>query len=274
MLSAPPPLDLAFDVNDEWTPQQRLYRTASVGSWGVTSMGRGFDWEDENDDRSDKAYGQRERERGGGEDRADTPRQRWASPSFIDRPEPADIAALKTPITPHPAKIMRPVTNVTPIVAEPIMASTLTAEPAGFYSPNMASSVPPSPSLSRHPSSRSGGMPRPRRRSSQQRVSLIAGRVSIAPSEPPSPQLAAKSLNRMSSQSSLLSVASSTRAPSPARSESFLGEKTIADFKLDGDIGRGAYGVVSRARPVNDDGSLGVSLYLFAAVGWLACPSC
>ena len=87
--------------------------------------------------------------------------------------------------------------------------------------------------------------PRPRRRSSQQRVSLIAGRVSIAPLESPV-------LHRADSASSFLSVAS-TRPPSPTKS-SFLGDHSISDYEIEADIGRGAYGLVKRAREIGKDG--------------------
>ncbi|KAF9453772.1 hypothetical protein P691DRAFT_812388 [Macrolepiota fuliginosa MF-IS2] len=44
MLSAPA-VDFGFDDDDWSLPRPpKLYRAASVGSWGVTSIGRGFDW--------------------------------------------------------------------------------------------------------------------------------------------------------------------------------------------------------------------------------------
>lgn len=265
MLSAPPPLDLTFD-NDEWAPQQRLYRTASVGSWGVTSMGRGFDW-DENDDSLDKAYTHRS-------DDKDTPRAACIEPAVqIERHD-----GRRTPNIVDAAKVMRPVTNVTPgspkLTTVALMSAAFTAEPA-FYSPvpssatssNMTAGIPSSPV--RPPFSRSPSTAHPRRRSSQQRVSLIAGRVSIAPIEPPSPPpLLAASLLRANSQSSLLSDAS-TRAPSPIESkESFLGERNISEFHVEGEIGRGAYGLVKRAREIQPDGSLGVRFNFM-----VPCPS-
>lgn len=90
-------------------------------------------------------------------------------------------------------------------------------------------------------------------------MSLIAGRVSIAPIEPPSPTaILPGSLHRTNSASSFLSVATSTRPPSPAadrEKESFLGGRSISDFVIEGEIGRGAYGLVKRAREVRADGS-------------------
>jgi len=113
--------------------------------------------------------------------------------------------------------------------------------------------------------SRSPSLPqRPRRRSSQQRVSLIAGRVSIATVEPSSPVMP-PSLLRAGSNSSLLSLASSTRAPSPAppeQAQPFLGGRDISEFVVEGEIGRGAYGLVKRAREIGADGSLGPPLII------------
>ncbi|KIY52555.1 kinase-like protein, partial [Fistulina hepatica ATCC 64428] len=89
---------------------------------------------------------------------------------------------------------------------------------------------------------------RPRRRSSQQRVSLIAGRLSIAPMEPP---------DVLSSEtSSLVGSVVSTRAPSPD-AQPHTGGRSIADFVIEKQIGRGAYGLVKRAREKMPDGSLG-----------------
>ncbi|EKM83841.1 hypothetical protein AGABI1DRAFT_110440 [Agaricus bisporus var. burnettii JB137-S8] len=115
----------------------------------------------------------------------------------------------------------------------------------------------------RPPSSRSPSLPRPRRRSSQQRVSLIAGRVSIAPIEPPaSPPMLTRSLKRAGSNSSLLSTSASTRAPSPSEERTFLGERSISEFLIEGEIGRGAYGLVKRGREIYADGSLGPPLVI------------
>lgn len=236
---------LAFD-SEEWnTPPlpARLYRAASVGSWGVTSTGRGFQWEEP--DNSDPVCPPKL-------DISDPSRQ-----TTLDAKPPEDhnnhtsrTNAIETP------KIMRLVTNVTPI-----SATTLTpnlASGAFCFSPMPSRTSSPVPSVGSQKPGRSPSTPRPRRRSSQQRVSLIAGRVSIATIEPSSPVLP-HSLHRADSSSSFLSTASSTRAPSPADNrESFLGAHTISDFEIEGEIGRGAYGLVKRAREIRPDGSLGV----------------
>ncbi|KAK7058922.1 serine/threonine protein kinase [Paramarasmius palmivorus] len=220
-------VDLTFD-NDDWNSTPRLYRAASVGSWGVTSIGRGFDWENNNDENDE-----------------DKERKKTASPS----PKPPPDSPIEASITRKPASPMRLVTN------------TLTAEPAFYMSPSQSRSPSPSIPQQRPTIVRSPSTPRPRRRSSQQRVSLIAGRVSIAPSESSSPTIMPPSLQRAGSASSFLSVAASTRAPSPTK-ESFLGTRTIDDFHIDGDIGRGAYGLVKRGREKLKDGSLGPPLVI------------
>jgi len=120
-------------------------------------------------------------------------------------------------------------------------------------------STPSSPT-----SSRASPMPRPRRRSSQQRVSLIAGRVSILPIEPPSPPpTAPQKLVRANSAASFLSAASSAGPPTP-NEDQFSGEaeRSISEFVIEREIGRGAYGLVKRAREMNVDGTLGPPLVI------------
>ncbi|KAJ6604703.1 kinase-like protein [Mycena vulgaris] len=247
-------VDLTFD-DEEWVPQQpRLYRAASVGnSWGVTSIGRGFDWdENENENAADN----------------------W--PAHREKLAPASPLAFPSPDLPRQrlndvldtSQVMRPVTNV---ASNALFATgSFTSEPYSFSPSHSRPASPMTPTLSTHkppstpPIPRSPNMPpRPRRRSSQQRVSLIAGRVSIATIEPPSP-VVAPGLLRASSTSSLLSLANSTRAPSPASPEqqNFLGGRDISEFVIEGEIGRGAYGLVKRAREIRKDGSLGPSLII------------
>ncbi|KAJ7110166.1 kinase-like domain-containing protein [Mycena epipterygia] len=249
MLSVPA-VDLTFGEDDEWIPHQpRLYRAASVGnSWGVTSIGRGFDWDEhENENAAEPRAALKEKL---------DPSQH--SPLAFDLPTPAKLLdVLDT------SQVMRPVTNVASNTAfftgEPYSYSPAQSRPSSPLTPTV-------PTLSRSPSmvARSPtAPPRPRRRSSQQRVSLIAGRVSIATIEPPSPVLP-QGLLRASSTSSLLSLASSTRPPSPAAQEreNFLGGRDISEFVIDGEIGRGAYGLVKRAREICPDGSFGPPLII------------
>ncbi|RXW19884.1 hypothetical protein EST38_g5980 [Candolleomyces aberdarensis] len=83
------------------------------------------------------------------------------------------------------------------------------------------------------------------------------------PIEPPSPPpILPQSLKRTPSSGSVLSAVS-TRAPSPVDdSQSFLGGRSISEFEIEGEIGRGAYGLVKRAREILSDGSLGPPLII------------
>jgi protein-serine/threonine kinase len=140
-----------------------------------------------------------------------------------------------------------------------------------------------SPNVSRAPSSAgSTTSSRFRRRSSQKRISLIAGRISYTP--PPSPPLVDTDLDdqehahhdhdhqpsprllRLNSTSSFMSLASTvaTAPPTPAagpgtaHAGDYLGERSISEFVIQGDVGRGAYGLVKRGREVMSNGSYGV----------------
>ena len=102
----------------------------------------------------------------------------------------------------------------------------------------------------------------PRRRSSQRRVSLIAGRVSITQLELPSPPPAETRVVRANSATSPLSV-TSVGVPSPIdKPNPFLTKRSILEFVIEREIGRGAYGFVERAREMRPDGTYGVSLFL------------
>ncbi|KAJ3970279.1 kinase-like domain-containing protein [Lentinula raphanica] len=268
MLSTPQ-LDLAFD-NDDWTTPQiapRLYRStssgSSVSSWGVTSIGRGFEWN--HDDEQNSTI-------------------KTAPPPRVEKNDyrlafelNSDDEEKPRKLSPSSSTTNRPVTNVTPITTTPTLLSAgLSSEPF-FMSPTHSRSTSPiihSPAPSSAPSSssprptpsRTPSTPRPRRRSSQQRVSLVAGRVMIAPRETPTqPSLEPHYLNglqRANSNSSFLSAASSTRAPSPTAQESFLGNRKISEFEIEGEIGRGAYGLVKRGREKLEDGTLGPPLVI------------
>ncbi|KAL0072019.1 serine/threonine protein kinase [Marasmius tenuissimus] len=261
MLSAPSQLDLAFDSTEDWktpTLAPRLYRAASVGSWGVTSFGRGFDWDGKDDIEAPKLRISSDKQETASPKEKEVVRQgnNVENRQFDRQPDRLESSlSRKSPILPSPSsatfsdpsKVMRLVTNVT-------QHPSFTSEP--FYmSPLQSRSNSPSLAASRPMPGRSPSTPRPRRRSSQQRVSLIAGRVSIAPAE--SPTIVPPNFQRAGSASSLLSAAASTRAPSPTNQESFLGSKRISDFHIEGEIGRGAYGLVKRGREMQPDGSLG-----------------
>ncbi|KAJ7706125.1 kinase-like domain-containing protein [Mycena rosella] len=221
MLSGPA-VDLTFD-DDEWIPSHpSLYRAASVGSWGVTSIGRGFDWGAENK-----------------EPRAAIKEKLDASPLAFDLPLP-DLPRTRLLDVLDTSQVMRPVTNVASS-AFPSASASFTGESFSYSPAQSRPASPFTPTLAPHPPPipRSPTMPqRPRRRSSQQRVSLIAGRVSIATLEPSSPQHPPPS-------------------PTAPEKQTFLGGRDISEFVIEGEIGRGAYGLVKRGREIGPDGSLG-----------------
>ncbi|KAF9069070.1 kinase-like domain-containing protein [Rhodocollybia butyracea] len=262
MFSVPQFGDLAFD-NDDWTAPQigpKLYRStssaSSVSSWGVTSIGRGFEW-GENDDENSLIKS------------TTTPKiEKEDYRLAFDLHSDEEDKPRK--LSPHGA-VMRPVTNVTPILTTPTLLSPGLASEPFFMSPTQSrSSSPiihspaPSSSSPKPVISRTSSTPRPRRRSSQQRVSLVAGRVMIIPRDTPTqPDFEPNyltALQRANSNNSFVSVAS-TRAPSPNQ-QSFLGNRNISEFEIEGEIGRGAYGLVKKAREKCEDGSLGPPLVM------------
>lgn len=274
MLATTATIDLAFD-DDDWIappPDQKLFRAASVGnSWGVTSIGRGFDWHKQDEDTKAAPADQDLRLH------PELPApSRDATATLKPRlPRVNTHAATKNLLVgPSTGLVTSPVLHsVSPgygsFIPGPLTRSPPLSRPASPYivarttsprplSPSSSSVRPP---LSRTPTSpRLNGAPRPRRRSSQQRVSLIAGRVSILPAEPPSPPpTAPQTLVRANSAASFLSVAASTGPPTPNPEVETLNERSISEFVIEREIGRGAYGLVKRAREMNSDGTLGVS---------------
>ncbi|KAJ4486205.1 kinase-like domain-containing protein [Lentinula aciculospora] len=273
MLSTPK-IDLAFD-NDDWTTPQiapKLYRSSSsassVSSWGVTSIGRGFEWDQKDDENSLIKSAPPPK----------TDKDDYRLAFDLNSDEEEKPRKLSPNSTGSSSNIMRPVTNVTPITTTPTLLSAVVNSGEPFYmsptqsrstSPIIHSPVPssaPSSSSPRPHPSRTPSTPRPRRRSSQQRVSLVAGRVLIAPRDTPTQSTFEphyiNGLQRANSSSSFLSVAASTRAPSPTSQESFLGNRKISEFEIEGEIGRGAYGLVKRAREKLETGSLGPPLVI------------
>lgn len=232
MLSASP-FGITFDDDDWIAPPHapRSYQTASVGSWGVTSIGRGFDWAAQ----ADLPILQ------------ETPTHPTAEPVDLRQTETERSATLGRKHH-HIFLDRSPAIKTKPILMTSTSPQTL---PQAICRPITPSIQP----LTRSPTS-----PRPRRRSSQQRVSLIAGRVSIAPIDPPSPTpMLTENLRRTPSSGSILSIAS-TRPPSPSETQHFLGGRNISEYLIEREIGRGAYGLVKRAREFLPDGSLGVSI--------------
>ena len=265
-------VDLAFD--EDWPSSGHLpYRAVSVGnSWGVTSIGRGFNWKSREREPSPEAT----------DDTFDNSQLFFSVPSpdpsnsdsdqfFL--PDPSVITRSPSPPSPQMSHPSSPAISPHSSLVSNNPAVNFTTDPPS-YSP-VQSPIPSRPltpisgrtspdtssvTFSRRNSRASSSRPRIRRRSSQQRVSLIAGRVSIAQVEPPSPPPATTRLVRTNSATSFLSIAS-VGAPTPnSEPNAFLTERSISEFVIEREIGRGAYGLVKRAREMQLDGTCGVSV--------------
>ncbi|RDX55911.1 kinase-like protein [Lentinus brumalis] len=292
IMLAAPSVDLTFDNDDDWMPPNssapRLYRAASVGnSWGVTSIGRGFSW---NNRAQEESESDQEKDDGLAPDTLNTTKDRpsllrasrpaWLTTSAVPRSAATNgapmIATSITPPSPLPSTSPRTTNYIAgPLTRSPVQSRPSSPRPLSSRpSSRPASPLPLSPMaasasslrspLSSSPSSpRSSQFPRMRRRSSQQRVSLVAGRVSIAPVEPQSPYPAGpQKLVRTNSAASFLSVASSTGPPTPGDKPRSVCDRSISEFVVEKEIGRGAYGLVKRAREMMDDGTLGPPLVI------------
>lgn len=267
-------VDLSFD--EDWPGSHLPYRAVNVGnSWGVTSIGRGFNWKAKDSEKEPSPEAT--------DDIFDTSQLFFAAPSpdpsnsDSDRfffSDPSVITRSSNALPPQMSHPSSPAISRHSSVISNSAPTNLTSEPTS-YSPihSPISSRPLTPisgrtspdtssiTLSRRNSRASSSCSRPRRRSSQQRVSLIAGRVSIAQVEPPSPPPATKRLVRSNSATSFLSVAS-VGAPTPnSEPNAFLTERSISEFVIEREIGRGAYGLVKRAREMELDGTSGVSVF-------------
>ena len=269
-------IDITFD-DDEWvahTGKTRLNRAASVGnSWGVTSIGRGFDWSQKAHDDGEVEYEDADEDTNVFESEPETPpdaarasdeEHDFESP--VQARPPASVAlARPNPIYPITTLTLFPPRSdlanspafftADSVSSSPVHSPTISSRPLTPSSPSRTFTAPRPPPPIRSPTS-----PRPRRRSSQQRVSLIAGRVSIAPIEPPSDfPVAPQKLVRSGSSGSLLSIAQSTCPPTPTGTLTpDSSERDISEFVIQGEVGRGAYGLVKKAREIKPDGTLGV----------------
>lgn len=246
------------DRDEQW-PQTTSRPVNLSGGWGyssygVTSIGRGVDdphsnaLEDEDPGTMHGSFFDRS--------------PKLESKSFIDdttttTPPAGNTRPLTTSlIIPHQPQPRSFAQKPTRYVPEP---SALSQSPSiSRPSSPGTKSRPGSSGSPRPPLGRSTTTPRPRRRSSQQRVSLVAGRVLIAPLEPSSPVI--PSLIRHASTASYLSVASSTAPPSPDSPEHAFcpSGRDISAFNIEKEIGRGAYGLVKRATEKSDGGKPGV----------------
>lgn len=256
-----------------------VQRAVSVGSkqYGFTSLGRGFNWlgkEEEERNRIRLLSRSRSRSRRPmqvGSDDCPVPSPpvttRILDEPFQFEPEPQRLANgtvdpdILTPATESSSSTQPAAPTIT---SRNMECSTLSVSPASYSPPTPTPSTgPPSPTTARSPVAYSPTSPRPpsRRRSSHKRVSLVAGRLRVIEDVLPLPSSdLSRPLARSNSQSSLLSAAVSTRPPSPLHEHNFLGNHDINDFVIEGEAGRGAYGMVKRSREKLPDGKKGVSL--------------
>jgi protein-serine/threonine kinase len=288
-LTAPAPVyDLTFgEVDDDWTwpaavsPRPPLPRAASTSyGYGVTVIGKGFEWGGSS---------------GGGNTADKEEQQQVPTPTLLHKDLPA--AALSSssssrtstpnasdlvwpsprirPPPPPPLRAQSTSAHIARRIAQPLpMIASPRARHAGgpvFTTSPIASPISsrpgsPSSSLSRPPYVRSPTGTRPttprfRRRSSQQRVSLIAGRLSIlSVADAGARHDVPQRLVRSGSARSFLSVASSVAPPTPNElRDEFLIGRSLSEFVIEREIGRGAYGVVKRAREMDENGKMGAS---------------
>lgn len=284
----------------------RLTRASSTGNnYGITGIGRGFDWkwEDESDDDED------DDEKPEIRDSSDQPTPPAndrnglqpdkanfiiipPTPEAPRQPQRASTMFVKTPV--QTATLGLSLNGVTPAPPPPgprsaglqrtfsYSGSSTPAEFSPFHSPKVRS-----PNLSPSASSHNlPGLSSPqlgcnrnpsrvsRSRSNQsRRVSVVSGRqvpVARMPSPPPDPSPAPPPLTprlaRLNSTTSFISIASTaaTAPPSPGSDghAHYLGGRSIENFMILGEAGRGAYGMVKRAREFKVDGSLGVRNHL------------
>lgn len=222
----------------------------SIGnSWGVSSIGRGWDWT-------------------WSEEPASVPLENGDTDNdaSID-----DVEADGENDTVQPLPLTRPSTLATRALSLDILPSYVNKKQKmtlslaeGLLIPQDRSQPSTRPATPGSMSSVSES-PRYRRRSSQKRFSLIAGRLSYTPPSSPPPDSSTGStkapmLLRLPSTSSFVSVSSAIAPPPTPGKVHYAGDRSIAEFVIQGDVGRGAYGLVKRGREVLADGSYGVSL--------------
>ncbi|CAE6424883.1 unnamed protein product [Rhizoctonia solani] len=292
----------------------RLSRASSVGnSYGITGVGRGFDWKWGDESESDE----------------EEEKHAYPIPEIRDESEhPTPPATLKNGlatesqsnlvlIPPTPEAPHLPQRSSSMFVSAPSQPTTLglnlngisngSTPPAGprsaglqrgfsysgastpaefspFHSPQVRSpNLSPSSSYANLPAALSSpqlsasrlNSPRVTRSRSNQsrRVSVVSGRqipVARMPSPPldpsPAPPPLTPRLARLNSTTSFISIASTaaTAPPSPGSDghNHYLGGRSIDNFMILGEAGRGAYGMVKRAREFKVDGSLGPNVII------------
>jgi protein-serine/threonine kinase len=276
-IASPFTVDLGSD--DEWMPwpggrPPLLSRSTSINSYGVTVIGRGNSYST-NRIPSEEPEDEESIGGGGSSSTISQPAQEAVAPlaSSIPRSFDSDRLHRPTPSRATSSYLSVPKKTVGTMMAPPSqpVASRPSVLTAGLLSQSPVSSPvigsrPASPILPRTPLSgfrtpnisRPGTPGRTRRRSSQQRVSLIAGRLALIPNEPVVNPDAPQRLVRSGSTRSFLSVASSVGPPARDEDEDFSTGKSLSEFVIEREIGRGAYGLVKRAREMDENGKTGV----------------
>ncbi|CUA73869.1 hypothetical protein RSOLAG22IIIB_01390 [Rhizoctonia solani] len=294
----------------------RLSRASSVGnSYGITGVGRGFDWKWGDESESEEEEEEKKiplipeiRD----ESEHPTP------PAGLRNGLPTESQTNLVVIPPTPEAPRLPQRSSSMFVRAPSQPTTLglnlnglsngSTPPAGprssglqrgfsysgvstpaelspFHSPQVRSpNLSPSSSYANLPAttlnspqlsaSRLNSPRVTRSRSNQsRRVSVVSGRqipVARMPSPPPDPSPAPPPLTprlaRLNSTTSFISIASTaaTAPPSPGSDghNHYLGGRSIDNFMILGEAGRGAYGMVKRAREFKVDGSLGPNVII------------
>ncbi|TFY78291.1 hypothetical protein EWM64_g5717 [Hericium alpestre] len=216
---AEPAVDITFDDDDWMAPpasRPKLERPAGVGnSWGVTSIGRGFDWSGKGDEADAE------------EDDTTASETEQSCPELS-----LNDSHSSNPVTHRDIQIFKIHHR----------ASVNLACPFAFYFDATYYTI----------------------------VRLLSGPTTITPIALPDARhvhgddLRSNKLIRSGSTASLLSAAASTGAPTPAAS--VVGEsgneRSISEFIIQGELGRGAYGLVKKARETLPDGSLGPPLVI------------
>ncbi|CAE6463846.1 unnamed protein product [Rhizoctonia solani] len=294
----------------------RLSRASSVGnSYGITGIGRGFDWkwgnesDDDDEDEEEKKAPVIPEIR----DESEHP----TPPATQKNGLPTESQTNLVVIPPTPEAPRLPQRSSSMFVRTPPQAAVLglslngllngPSPPAGprsaglqrgfsysgastpaefspFHSPRVRSpNLSPSSSYANLPGALSSpqlaaarlNSPRVTRSRSNQsrRVSVVSGRqipVARMPSPPPDPSPVppplAPRLSRLASTTSFISIASTaaTAPPSPGSDghNHYIGGRSIDNFMILGEAGRGAYGMVKRAREFKIDGSLGPNVII------------
>ncbi|KDN43506.1 hypothetical protein RSAG8_06095, partial [Rhizoctonia solani AG-8 WAC10335] len=277
----------------------RLSRASSVGnSYGITGIGRGFDWrwgDEKIRDESEQPTPPANLKNGLPTESQTNLVVIPPTPEAPHLPQRSSSMFTKAPSQPTTLGLsLNGLTNSFTPPAGPRSAglqrgfsysgASTPAEFSPFHSPQVRSPnlspsssyaiLPPtlgSPQLS---ASRLNSPRVTRSRSNQsRRVSVVSGRqipVARMPSPPPDPSPAPPPLTprlaRLNSTTSFISIASTaaTAPPSPGSDghNHYLGGRSIDNFMILGEAGRGAYGMVKRAREFKVDGSLGPNVII------------